>query len=788
MCNANRPMYLQRELTRTLPLLLLFFLLPVAGSAEEKRQRANLNITPVFPGRTWARKSPEEVGLDAAILKKLPAYVKGSGFVVRYGYQVFQWGNPERRRDVASAAKPVYTHFFFKALESGKIKDVNQPVARWVPELKKLNSRLGFKDRRMTWRHLANQTACYGVAEPPGTAFDYNDWQMALFWDALFLKVYGVDFDTADRKVLHPLLTDRLQCQDKPTFMAFGTGDRAGRIGISPRDFARFALLYLRRGRWKNKQLIPEKYAAKVVSEPLPNSIPRTTGKAAEMLPDKRSIGSRRIPDNQCDHIGSYSWLWWVNGIDRAGRRHWPDAPPRSFGCFGHGGMRAVVALPELNLIISWNDSKIQERDMENHALGLLTKAVVSSAPHTESSSQSNRAERASGGKPLPGQVILDPETPGKLSCAGDGPFFICGPGDPEGFLYRGTRNADGTRNGDQTALIKKLAGTGANCIYLMAVRSHGGDGDGTHNPFVDNDPKQGVNRKVLDQWAVWFYAMDAQGIIIYFFIYDDSARVWKTGDRVGDAERSFVRILVKRFASYKHLIWCIAEEYGEALSATRVKRLARLIKEYDPHDHVIAVHKNHGLDFSEFAGDQAVKQFAVQYNVDTPAALHEGMVKAVREAQGRYSVVMSEAADFGTGEAARRKSWACAMAGVPVMILGMDIAGTSISDLKDCGRLVRFMTSTAFNSMNPADELACVSTEYVLADPGRSYILYSSAVKKTLGLKTIEPGAYRLRWFDCATGREQTGTIKVTQRGKVLFLKPEGIGREAALYCTETK
>ena len=29
-------------------------------------------------------------------------------------------------------------------------------------------------------------------------------------------------------------------------------------------------------------------------------------------------------------------------------------------------------------------------------------------------------------------------------------PFFMCGPGDPEDFLYRGARNPDGTRNGDQ--------------------------------------------------------------------------------------------------------------------------------------------------------------------------------------------------------------------------------------------------------------------------------------------------------------------------------------------------
>ena len=54
---------------------------------------------------------------------------------------------------------------------------------------------------------------------------------------------------------LHPLLTDLIGCEDNPTFMAFGEQDRPGRLGISPRDFARFGLLYLRGGMWNGKQL-----------------------------------------------------------------------------------------------------------------------------------------------------------------------------------------------------------------------------------------------------------------------------------------------------------------------------------------------------------------------------------------------------------------------------------------------------------------------------------------------------------------------------------------------------
>ena len=337
---------------------------------------SGVGIEPVYPGERWLRKRPEEVGLDRGKLDEFRDYVGGRGCVVRYGYLVYTWGDFTRRGDVASAAKPVYAHFLFKALELGKIPSLDERVVRYEPRLADLNPDLGYKDREITWRHLVTQTSCYGVTERPGTAFDYNDWQMALFWDLLFLKVYGATYENVDEKVLHPLLTDPLGCEDDPTFMAFGLKDRPGRLAISPRDFARFGLLYLRKGNWRGKQLISERYAVMAVTSPLPNSIPRTKAKPAQMLPGQRSIGSRSIPDDQTDHFGSYSFLWWINGVDRKGRRHWPDAPKDAFAALGHNGKRALIVIPSLELIASWNDSRIDGREMVNGALKLLVESV----------------------------------------------------------------------------------------------------------------------------------------------------------------------------------------------------------------------------------------------------------------------------------------------------------------------------------------------------------------------------------------------------------------------------
>jgi CubicO group peptidase (beta-lactamase class C family) len=158
--------------------------------------------------------------------------------------------------------------------------------------------------------------------------------------------------------------------------LGFGTGDRAGRLAISPRDFARFGQLYLQRGRWEERSLIREELAVMATTTPLPASLPRAGNAGVEMLPGQRTLGSQKIPDNQTDHFGSYSWLWWVNGIETNGRRHWPDAPVNTFAALGHGGKRGLVVMPSHELIASWNDSVIDSPTKENEAFGRMARAV----------------------------------------------------------------------------------------------------------------------------------------------------------------------------------------------------------------------------------------------------------------------------------------------------------------------------------------------------------------------------------------------------------------------------
>lgn len=329
---------------------------------------------PTFPGVSWTFAEPAELGLDPSALAAFRAFVGGRGAVVRYGRMAHTWGDQARRADVASASKPVIVHFLLHAEERKLVRGFDEPVVRREPRLAPLNAALGFKDRLITWRQLATMTSCYGVQEAPGSAFDYDDYAAALFFDTLFLKVYRTPYDAVDATLLRGLLFDELGAEDQPTFFAYGLDRRQGRLAISVRDLARFGLLYLNRGAWRTRRLLQPESIERVTALPPPTaSLPRTAGAAAEMIPGQRTHGGGR---NQADHQGSYGWAWWVNGVLDDGSRRWPTAPGDAFMANGHWGRRVLFVVPSLHLVAVWNDGAPRDFEGEREAVRLLLEAV----------------------------------------------------------------------------------------------------------------------------------------------------------------------------------------------------------------------------------------------------------------------------------------------------------------------------------------------------------------------------------------------------------------------------
>lgn len=189
-------------------------------------------------------------------------------------------------------------------------------------------------------------------------------------------------FQDSGTQILKTQLADTLQFQDPYTFEAFGPTNRPGRLAISPRDFARFGLLYMRAGRWRDKQVLKTEFIKLATSSPIAADLPLTSGQEADMLPGQRSLGGGK--NITATGPGFYSFNWWLNGRDRKGRRLFADAPADCFVASGHGGKRALWVIPSWELTVSWNDTTVDDHDTSpadpntkcNQAVRLMKEAI----------------------------------------------------------------------------------------------------------------------------------------------------------------------------------------------------------------------------------------------------------------------------------------------------------------------------------------------------------------------------------------------------------------------------
>jgi CubicO group peptidase (beta-lactamase class C family) len=325
----------------------------------------------VIPGGIWEAKSSEDAGLSRPKLDALRDRVGGRGCVVHRGFLVYSWGDVSKTADVASAGQPVITTLMLLAVQDGRLKGVNDPLSRIEP-------RLTGKNAGITWRHLASQTSGYGLAEEPGAAYATNGYAWALYYDTLMEKVYG-EPGTA---VLKRKLGEVLGFQDEVTLGALGAKDRPGRLEISVRDFARFGLLALRGGQWGGKQVVDAPLLYMSISTPIATEQPLTEGRGGPMIPGQRTLEGTR--DLTKLGPGVYSFTWWLNRSDSRGQLLFVDAPPETFVASGHGGGCALWVVPSLDLVVSWNDSRIDDQDrspgnsdsLNNRAARLMVEAV----------------------------------------------------------------------------------------------------------------------------------------------------------------------------------------------------------------------------------------------------------------------------------------------------------------------------------------------------------------------------------------------------------------------------
>jgi CubicO group peptidase (beta-lactamase class C family) len=343
-----------------------------------------------WPGDQWETATPSEVRLAAARLRQARDYALtggGSGVITRHGKVVMTWGDQAKRYDLKSSSKAIGVTLLGLALQDGKVQ-LDDPAIKYQPQLgvpPESNRATGWIEK-ITLRHLANQTA--GFEKPggygkllfaPGTKWFYSDAGPNWLAECLTLA-YGRDLnEMMFERVFGPIgVTPRdVEWREnayRPHEIAgvkrreFGSG-----FSADVQAMARLGYLYLREGRWRDRQIIPAEFV-RLARQPAPELVG---------LPEYDQKHG-----NASDH---YSLLWWNNGDGTI-----PGLPRDAFWSWGLFNSHILV-IPSLDIVVaragaSWKSTSDEHYDVLKpffepiaaaaREFGRKKKAAVASPEH----------------------------------------------------------------------------------------------------------------------------------------------------------------------------------------------------------------------------------------------------------------------------------------------------------------------------------------------------------------------------------------------------------------------
>lgn len=290
---------------------------------------------------------------------------KPAGLIIKNGYIIAQWGDLNRVDMTFSVTKSYLSTIAGLAVDNRLIRSVDDKVKAYVWDEKFDGEHNG----KISWRHLLTQSSdwsgclfdnCDWADRPPkeggiddwknrkllepGTNYEYNDVRVNLLSYSL-LQVWRKPLPAVlKEKIMDPIGAsstwrwfgyensyvnmDGLMVQS-----VSGGGHHGGGIFINTYDQARFGLLFARKGKWKNQQLVSADWTEAV---------------------HKPSSANK-----------SYGFLWWTNHNNDLGK-----ISKDIYTAQGYGGNYIVVD--------SANDLVIVTRWLDTSKLGELVRLVES--------------------------------------------------------------------------------------------------------------------------------------------------------------------------------------------------------------------------------------------------------------------------------------------------------------------------------------------------------------------------------------------------------------------------
>jgi len=310
-------------------------------------------------------KNPAKRGWSPEKLKAALDFAKASGssaiVIVQDGLVVDQFGDIDKKISSYSVRKSLISALYGIYSAEGVI-DVNQTLEQLgidenPPGLTKEEKQARIVDllrARSGVYHPVDFETQYMIkirpqrgSHPPGTFWYYNNWDFNVLGTILERKT-GLSIGEA----FYRRIALRIGMQDfRPEDVYYMDGPismhRAYHFEITARDLARFGLLYLRKGRWGNNQIIPEAWV------------------------EKNNHADEMIRWHDVD-AGGYEYLWWLeyHGASLYG----PGLPAGTYIASG-AGVHIVMVIPSLKLVIvSRVDNDPPQKD---------PKTVIAAAEHT---------------------------------------------------------------------------------------------------------------------------------------------------------------------------------------------------------------------------------------------------------------------------------------------------------------------------------------------------------------------------------------------------------------------
>ena len=285
-----------------------------------------------------------------------------NGLILRHGYIVAEWGDTTRVDYTHSAVKSYLSTCAGLALDRGLIQDVHDPVVKYVKD----GTFDSPHNKKITWHHLLQQTnewdgTLWGkhysfdnpddvVREPeePGTYFEYNDCRMNVAALALLhvwrrplpqvLKEYVMDPIEASCTWRWDGYENSWVDIDGVRMQSVTGGSHwGGGLLISAQDHARYGYLFLRRGKWRKRQLISEDWIDKATA---PGDVNPVYGYWWWLNTDVDSHKAKEVVKNNSK---AYAKQWE--------RFPGPGAPASSYAARGGGG-HLVWMDPEHDIVI----------------------------------------------------------------------------------------------------------------------------------------------------------------------------------------------------------------------------------------------------------------------------------------------------------------------------------------------------------------------------------------------------------------------------------------------------